>query len=146
VRVIHPCLTEGFDVGDSSNDKSLVMILEHKRIRVALTGDVEARGEARLVDAIRGRRLHLLKVAHHGSRSSSTAGFLDVARPLAAVISCAPFSHRGIPHPSVLERLNAGGARVFRTDRHGAIRVESDGFALGVRPMNVPSAAGRRRF
>ncbi len=73
-----------------------------------------------------------LKVAHHGSRFSSTAPFLERARPRLAVISVGarnPFRH---PSAEALARLEAAGARVYRTDRDGAVILETDGRVLRV--------------
>jgi competence protein ComEC len=71
-------------------------------------------------------------VAHHGSRSSTGAPFLAAARPRVAVISVGarnPFRH---PSPEALARLEAAGARVYRTDRDGAVILETDGTVLRV--------------
>jgi beta-lactamase superfamily II metal-dependent hydrolase len=74
----------------------------------------------------------MLKVGHHGSRFSSSGPFLDAARPALAIISAGarnPFRH---PAPETLARLEAAGARVYRTDRDGAVIVETDGVRLWV--------------
>jgi len=71
-------------------------------------------------------------VAHHGSRSSTGTSFLDAARPRIAVISVGarnPFRH---PSPEVVARLEAAGARVYRTDRDGAVILETDGTVVRV--------------
>ena len=78
-------------------------------------------------------RALVLKVAHHGSRFSSTAPFLERARPRLAVISVGarnPFRH---PSAEALARLDAAGARVYRTDRDGAVILETDGRVLASR-------------
>jgi competence protein ComEC len=77
-------------------------------------------------------RALVLKVPHHGSRFSSTAAFLAQVRPHLAVISVGarnPFRH---PSADTLARLEAGGARVYRTDRDGAVILETDGRVLRV--------------
>ena len=74
----------------------------------------------------------MLKVAHHGSRTSTTEPFVNASRPLLAVVSVGarnPFRH---PVPEVLARLALAGARVYRTDRDGAVIVETDGARLWV--------------
>jgi competence protein ComEC len=116
----------------SLNDDSLVLRLDWRRVSLLLTGDLGADGEARLTR--QGAPLHaaLLKVGHHGSRSSSTAPFLEAVGPAIAVISVGarnPFRH---PAPEAIRRLEAAGARVYRTDRDGAVIVESDGATLRV--------------
>ena len=116
----------------AANDDSLVLRLDWRGLSLLLTGDLGARGEALMLE--RGGPLHVLalKVAHHGSRSSTGAPFLAAARPRVAVISVGarnPFRH---PSPEALARLEAAGARVYRTDRDGAVILETDGTVLRV--------------
>ena len=81
-----------------------------------------------------GRLAHVdvLKVPHHGSKTSSTADFLDLVRPEFAIISDGFENSYGHPHPDVLARLNERGARVLRTDRDGLVSIRSDGRRLYV--------------
>lgn len=90
--------------------------------RVVLTGDVERDAEAEI--APRLGPADVLKIAHHGSRSSTTAPLLDAVRPRIALISCGRHNLFGHPHPSVLDALRARGIRVWRTDRDGTVDVE----------------------
>jgi len=94
--------------------------------RLLLTGDLERRGEAALVAAAPGAlACDLLKLGHHGSRTSSTASFLRAARPRWVVISVGEASRFGHPHPSVLGRLHRllPANRLLRTDLDGQLRV-----------------------
>jgi competence protein ComEC len=115
------------------NDDSLVLRLRYGEVDVLLTGDVATEFEARAAaaggaDDAEGRgRLRVLKVAHHGSRTSSSARFVDRYRPEIAVVSLGRQNLFGHPAPEVVSRLGAAGARLFRTDRHGAIGLETDG-------------------
>jgi competence protein ComEC len=116
----------------SANDDSLVLRLDWRGVSLLLTGDLGPLGEARLVERGGPLRILTLKVAHHGSRFSSSAAFLDAARPDLAVISVGarnPFRH---PSPETLARLGSAGARVYRTDRDGAVILETDGATLWV--------------
>jgi beta-lactamase superfamily II metal-dependent hydrolase len=74
----------------------------------------------------------VLKVAHHGSRHSSASEFLAAVRPTVAVISVGGRNAYGHPARETLQRLAAVGARVLRTDRDGAVVMETDGRALSV--------------
>lgn len=115
------------------NDDSLVLRVGFGAVSFLLAGDVEAAGEAALAPG----RLAVLKVAHHGSRTSSGAGLLEETRPRVAVISAGfrnPFGH---PHPEVLGRLAEVRALVFRTDREGAVRMTTDGHGLWVESQTV---------
>ena len=74
----------------------------------------------------------VLKVAHHGSRTSSTAPFLDRVGARIAIISAGSPSPFGHPHPEVLDRLDQRGVRVYRTSACGAITLSTDGKDLSV--------------
>lgn len=114
----------------STNDASLVLRLDWRGVSLLLPGDLGREGEERLLSANHPLRVVALKVAHHGSRLSSSASFLEAARPAIAVVSAGarnPFRH---PAPDTLRRLEAAGARIYRTDRDGAIILETDGTRL----------------
>jgi competence protein ComEC len=108
------------------NENSLVMRIDYGETCLLLTGDIEKKAEQKLV------RDHLtscdvLKVPHHGSRTSSTRPFLEKLKPRYALISAGrhnPFNH---PHANVLKAYDDLGISVWRTDLNGAIRVTSDG-------------------
>jgi competence protein ComEC len=116
----------------AANDESLVLRLDWRGLSLLLPGDLGARGEALMLERAGPLRVAALKVAHHGSRSSTGGPFLAAARPRVAVISVGarnPFRH---PSPEALARLEAAGTRVYRTDRDGAVVLETDGTILHV--------------
>jgi competence protein ComEC len=120
------------DAEVSENDRSLVLRMDWRGVSLLFTGDLGAAGEAAVLSRSLPLRATILKVGHHGSRLSSTEPFLDAIRPAVAVISAGrrnPFRH---PAPETLHRLRAAGARVYRTDRDGAVVVETDGATLQV--------------
>ncbi len=106
--------------GDARNDDSLVMQLNWQRASVLLEGDAEAPSEAAMVARGRLRPVTLLKVGHHGSRTSTNPEFLAAVAPKDAVISVGQHNTFGHPRPEVLERLEARHVKTFRTDREGA--------------------------
>jgi competence protein ComEC len=97
-----------------------------------LASDIGASRERELTATATHLASTVLKVAHHGSRTSSSAALLDAWRPQLAVISCGRGNRFGHPATEVLQRLDAIGATVFRTDLHGQITVESDGQSIFV--------------
>ena len=116
----------------ADNNNSVVLRVRYGRFCALLTGDVEAEVERRLVAEGRLTPCAVLKVAHHGSPSSTTSAFLEAVRPAVAVISVGE-NRFGHPDGDVLARLEAAGARIFRTDRNGTVELISDGERLWVR-------------
>lgn len=86
-----------------------------------LTGDIEREAELYVADA--RLKADVLKVAHHGSRSSTSRAFLQQVRPRVAVISCGRGNPFGHPHPTVLEALAGAGVRTWRTDRDHTVTI-----------------------
>ncbi len=139
VRVLWPDNDDA--VKSATNDDSLVLRLEDGKELFLLSGDIERPVERSLVSenatssAAGAPELSadFLKVPHHGSKTSSTQPFLDAVHPRYAAISVGASNTFGHPSAEVLERLSAEGARVFRTDRDGAITALTDGHSLTVR-------------
>lgn len=129
VAVLHPA-----DAGDRSlNDSSLTLRVSRGTTGVLLTGDIEARAEERLLRAPGRLGSTVLKVPHHGSRTSSGPVFVETVAPAVAVVSVGAGNRYGLPSPEVERRYRARGTCVLRTDRCGAITVVSNGAHLRVR-------------
>lgn len=121
------------------NEASTVALVSFGDIRILLTGDAEREEEEWLVSRYGSRlRATVLKVAHHGSRTSSTEGFIDAVRPRVALVSVGATNRYGHPSPQVVANLAAQGALVLRTDQHGTVVLSTDGRTLWV------SALGER--
>ena len=114
------------------NDAARVLRVDLGLASLLLTSDVEALGEQALLTSGAPLGATVLKVSHHGSRTSSGAALLATVRPLVAVISVGGRNPYGHPDAGVLARLEAAGADVYRTDRDGAILIETDGRILTV--------------
>jgi competence protein ComEC len=113
----------------SANDQSTVLRIEYEDRRILLTGDIEDAAESALVDQETDLRANILKVAHHGSRTSSGLRFVAEARPRWAVISCDSTVY-GHPHKEALADLAlvmGDSARILKTDREGTVGFELDG-------------------
>jgi len=118
--------------GGRRNDASLVLRIEMGLASFLLASDIGAAREHELVASGTRFGSTVLKVAHHGSRSSTTTAFLREARPTVAAISVGPRNPYGHPDPGVLARLAEAGAQIYRTDRDGAVIFETDGRTLMV--------------
>ena len=122
--------------GSAVNDVSIVLDVRYGTRRVLLMGDAEQEVDAALLaegtlDAGQPR-VDVLKVAHHGSRTATTAALLAAIRPAVAVVSVGSPNDYGHPAPATLERLRSGGARILRTDLDGTVAVSTDGTDLRV--------------
>ena len=108
----------------SDNERSVVAKLTYGNDSFLFTGDIERRAEYALLASGFALDVDVLKVAHHGSNSSSTDAFLAAVSPRLAVVQVGKNSY-GHPTPQVLERLR--GARIVRTDQNGTISLYSSG-------------------
>ncbi len=116
----------------SGNNDSVVLRLVYGSIAVLLTGDIEQAAENALIESGVNLRAEVLKVPHHGSKTSSSGAFVDAVQPGYAVISVGERSRFGHPHPSVVNRYAGRGVSVFQTGRDGTVTVETDGRSLEI--------------
>jgi competence protein ComEC len=114
------------------NDEAIVLRIEYGLASFLLASDIEAAREQALVASGAPLAATVLKVAHHGSHTSSTPAFLRAVRPAIAVVSVGTRNSYGHPDAGVIDRLAASGASVYRTDRDGAVIFETDGRTLAV--------------
>lgn len=119
----------------AKNNDSLAFRIRYGKRSFLLTGDVERAMEYRMVDDKRLERVDVLKVAHHGSRTSTMPEFLEAVKPTYAVISDGIDNLFRHPHPDVLRRLEDHGVTVWRTDRHGLVTFRTDGQRIEVEPF-----------
>ncbi len=117
------------------NDASVVVRVVFGNASFLLTGDIVAEGERLLLRSGQVLDSHVLKVAHHGSKTSSSPSFLGAVSPGAAVISAGQDNRFGHPDPEVVERLEGliPRSRIFRTYENGTITFESDGETMWVK-------------
>lgn len=101
------------------NNDSLVMRMQYGKSSVLLEGDAEAPSEREMLAHSRVAAVTLLKVGHHGSRTSTTQEFLDAARPKDAVVSVGRGNTFGHPRYEVVERIAEARIRLYRTDQFG---------------------------
>lgn len=115
------------------NNASLVLKLTWRDASFLLTGDIEVSGEEALLRSLSADELRstVLKVAHHGSKTSSSPAFLRAVQPAVAVVSVGVDNPYGHPAAAVIDRLR-GTSLVFRTDERGTVRFSTDGERLWV--------------
>lgn len=104
-----------------TNDTSIVMRVLYRTGSILLTGDIERDAEEEILATGADVRSDILKVPHHGSKTSSSTGFLLAVDPGLALISLGKENSYGHPHSSVLDRYRASGIQVRRTDEEGTL-------------------------
>jgi len=114
------------------NNDSLALRLTYGQRSVLLTGDMEKQVEAELLSENLIARADVLKVAHHGSRTSSAVAMLDAVHPSFAIVSAGFENSYGHPHPDVLGRLSERGISVLRTDALGLVCIRTNGRSITV--------------
>lgn len=114
---------------NKAHDKMLVAMLKYRDFNFLLTGDIEGYNELKLTDD-NGEpvKAQFLKVAHHGSRNSTTDDFLNKISSHFAFISVASKNRYGHPHRQTLDRLDKNDVQYYRTDKNGTISLVTDGY------------------
>ncbi len=130
VTILH-CWPEAVEQG-MTNDASIVVRIDYGATSFLFTGDAEEWSEYMMLDGNLPLKADVLKVAHHGSRTATTGVFLSAVRPAYAVISVGKDNGYGHPHREVLNRLQAAGARILRTDESGTVVLVSDGQSVSL--------------
>lgn len=139
LRVVHPRPADWARVR-VRNDDSIVLVVRYGSVALVLPGDIGASVESGLAEAgpLQGD-LRIVKVPHHGSRTSSSAPWIRWTRPKLAIVSAGRGNRYGHPHSDVVGRYRSAGAVVLRTDQQGAIRLRTDGSSV-----EVDTVAGAR--
>ena len=121
-------------VSRNRNDYSMVLSLNYRHFSMLFTGDIEEAGErALLINEVLSHHT-VLKVSHHGSRTSSAEFFLEQVHPQIALISAGQNNRFNHPSSEVVERIESYGAEIFVTNEVGAITVRTDGNKVRIRP------------
>lgn len=129
--ILWPPRTENADTPWHNNNSVVLRLRLGQRVFL-LTGDIEKDAEGALTAAPEELHCDVVKVAHHGSKTSSTEGFVNAAHPSFAVISVGLSSVFGHPHKEVVERWRASGAEILTTGQCGTITISTDGHDLKI--------------
>lgn len=125
VRAVYPSSEIDLVMGENVNETSVVLEIDDGAHTFLLTGDVGEVVEEKLVELELVHDVDVLKVGHHGSKYSSSRGFLEVVRPEIAVASMEEGNDYHHPHPSTLKRLIDIGSDMYRTDEDGTVTIRS---------------------
>lgn len=141
VTVLNPTHPLEFE---NANDNSVVLKMQVCNVTFLFTGDGEAPSEASVLAAGFDVKSTILKVGHHGSRTSTSSAYLEAINPEVAVISVGEGNPYGHPHQETLDKLASGGVTVYRTDLHGTVIITTDGVKYSVeaeklRPTPTPT-------
>lgn len=132
-KMYFTCLAPGKNyTGEKGNAASMVLSVQYKEFGMLLTGDVEGEGEKALTASAALKQYDVLKVAHHGSKYSTTDIFLEKTRPRIALISSGRENRYGHPHEETLRRLEQIDCQVYNTQECGAVTIRTDGVKMEV--------------
>jgi competence protein ComEC len=115
--------------GNEPNANSVIVRLDYGEFSMLLPGDAEEQTEHRLLTKDLNIKVKVLKVGHHGSKYATSEDFLKRVQPEVAIVSCGDWNRYGHPAQSVLTRLQAINAKLYRTDLQGEITITSKGGA-----------------
>lgn len=115
------------DTSISENNRSIAVLLSIGEVDVLMTGDLEKEGEQALLAQELITPVEVLKVGHHGAKTSSSIEFLEASKPEISLISCGKNNRYGHPSNSILDKLDEIDSHVFRTDENGEVVLITDG-------------------
>lgn len=118
--------------GKSGNEASVVLSMSYQKFDMLFTGDLEGEGEGLLEDAPGLLSYDVLKVAHHGSKNSTTEAFLNRVKPGIAFISAGINNRYGHPHKETIARLENAGCKLYNTSEKGAVTLITDGRTMEI--------------
>lgn len=124
------------------NNNSLVMRIGYKNIHFLFCGDIEKNAEEKILARKRELSSQVIKVAHHGSLTSSSFAFVDKVNPQIAICSVGFNNLFKLPHPQVIQRFQSRGCKIFQTDQVGAIFITTNGNNLAVKTFSNNQCLG----
>lgn len=121
ISIIHP--ENKLMINNPMNNNSIVCKVEYNSFSMLLTGDIEMEAEELILRKNINLKADVLKVAHHGSKTSTTGEFLKAINPKVALIGVGKNNNFGHPSNEVIQRLKENGTRIYRTDENGEISI-----------------------
>lgn len=123
IDILNPVIPPTGDL----NEDSVVLRIKFIDFSILLSGDMGKTGERRLLNTGADLKSGLIKIGHHGDNGAGSAGFLKSVGPETAIISVGRINKYARPHLELLDRLKRAGAKIYRTDLHGHIILNTDG-------------------
>ena len=130
IEILHPFDNLEEQEIKNSNNSSIINLLTFGQNSWLFTGDIYKSAEKELIEKNTDLTVDVLKVSHHGSKTSTAPEFIEQISPEIAIISAGKDNRYGHPHPEVLERLENYGIKILRTDLKGDIKIISDGIDI----------------
>lgn len=134
VTSIHPSSRLRSNSEEDINNNSLVLLLQYKDFELLLTGDIEKEAEREILMTSSRRDVDVIKVPHHGSKTSTSGDILDFFEPEIAVIQVGKNTF-GHPHRETLDKLSERNIKTYRNDEKGAVIIKTDGKSIEVKTM-----------
>lgn len=122
------------------NNSSLVMKLQFKNVSALFTGDIEKEAELNLIKKNYPIKSDILKIPHHGSLSSNSEIFVKSVKPSFAILSVSDHGLKKLPNPEILNGYTRAGSIILRTDKHGAIEINTDGEKIFLKHLPTPTS------
>lgn len=141
--------SQHMEISDATNQTSLVAEVIYGKNEILLTGDADASVEEKLIQAADSLDTDILKVGHHGSKTSTSEAFLRTTSPAIAVISVGKENTYHHPHPSVMKKLSRCNLQILRTDQDGRIEMifsKTDLVEIKTQGKRMISAPSLRNF
>jgi len=132
LTILHPFESVAGDNPKNPHDDVVVAMLKYKDLEIILTGDMEIRVERRLIMEGYDLDSDVLKIGHHGSKTSTGEEFLSAVSPEVAVIQVGAKNRYGHPSPEILKRLEEYDIKYYRNDVDGDIKLVSDGISYQI--------------
>jgi beta-lactamase superfamily II metal-dependent hydrolase len=129
LEILHPANPSSSHL----NNTSIVARVTYGSVAFLFTGDAETEAEQEMMARGHILRANVLKVGHHGSRTSSSIEFINAVGPTYGIMLLGDENRYGHPHQEILDRLGAANIRLYRTDIHGTIIITTDGVQLNLR-------------
>lgn len=136
IEILYPDKNEKIN-DNAKNNNAIVFKLTWNKFSMLFTGDIEEKAERKILEMYKNKeeklKSNILKVAHHGSKSSTMQEFLEIVKPSLALIGVGENNNFGHPNDRVLNRLEQSGCKTYRTDMLGEITITSNGKSYNVK-------------